>query len=106
MSLSTERAALIVSIRSGNSAPGVGSSGTVTRLTSLMCAETEYIPYVGGQVRSLDFPGVQKQRSSVSIHSSEPTPTKRFAGVNAGKGESERLRRLQKSCFRESWCLG
>lgn len=59
---------------------GAGSKGILTSPMSFTCAETEYIPYVGGQTRILSFPGTQKHRSKASIASSLPTPTKRFSG--------------------------
>lgn len=40
-------------------------------------------------MRILDFAGVQKHRSRASMHSSEPTPTKRLAGVSGGNSESK-----------------
>lgn len=57
------------------------SRGTLTMLMSFICALTEYMPYVGGQVRIWSCPGVQKQRRRASMTSSEPTPTKSLSGV-------------------------
>ena len=54
--------------------------GTERTEMSLTCAETVYIPYVGGQTRIEDAPGGQKTRINVSMASSEPTPTKRLDG--------------------------
>jgi hypothetical protein len=62
---------------------GAGSNGTFTSPTSFTCAETEYMPYVGGQTRILSRAGTQKQRSRASIASSLPTPTNKFVGVMA-----------------------
>lgn len=82
---------------------GAGSNGTFTRPTSFTCAETEYMPYVGGQTRILSRPGTQKQRRSASIASSLPTPTNRVSGVSVLGVCSWVLRRLQSSCLRSCW---
>jgi hypothetical protein len=72
-----------VDLRDDTSIPksGAGSRGTLINPISLTCAETEYMPYVGGQTKILSRPGMQKQRSKASIASSLPTPTKIFSGV-------------------------
>ncbi len=79
--------------------------GTFTREMSFTCADTLYMPYVGGQVRILSLPGTQKARIKASIASSEPTPQKRWAGVMFLEVWVWVLRRLQKSCLRSSWWL-
>src|SRR5674476_728756 len=48
--------------------------------TSLIFAQTLYIPYVGGQVIILLLPGSQKIRKARSITSSLPLPIKIFCG--------------------------
>jgi len=53
-------------------------SGTSTMPTSLIFAQTLYIPYVGGVVIIASSPGLQKILISKSIASSLPTPTKIF----------------------------
>ena len=47
--------------------------------TSLTVAQIEYIPYVGGQINILSFPGTQTQRNNMSILSSDPTPRHKFS---------------------------
>ena len=80
-----------------------GNKGTETMEMSFMHADTLYIPYVGGQVRIEEVPGMQKQRSMASIASSEPTPTNRFEGVRVLEVWVFVLRRAQRSCLRSCW---
>src|SRR2546423_1366971 len=58
------------------------SNGTCTISTSLTCALTAYMPYVGGHVSILSLPGMQKHRSKASIASSDPTPQNKFSGFS------------------------
>ena len=89
----------------GTSRPndGAGNKGILTRPMSFTCADTEYMPYVGGQTRILSRPGTQKQRSRASIASSLPTPTKRFSGVRDFGVWMWVLRRFMRSCLRGVW---
>src|SRR5690242_15247259 len=92
---------------------GAGRRGMEVSAMSLECAETVYIPYVGGQTRILSREGAQKQRRRQSIASSLPTPRKRFSGVRGGDGVvlvvvvviggGEALRRSQRRDFRAPW---
>lgn len=75
------------------------SRSTLTTSTSLTCALTLYMPYVGGHVRILSFPGRQKHRSRASIASSEPTPRNRFSGL-MGLSAAGSFRSEQKRCLR------
>ena len=90
-----------VDVIAGTSIPnsGPGRRGILTSPMSFTCADTEYIPYVGGQTRILSFPGTQKQRSKASIASSLPTPTNRFSGVMFLVVWACVFRRLQSSCL-------
>ncbi len=55
-------------------------SGTSLTATSLISAETRYIPYVGGQMMHSSRPGSQNMRKRRSIASSLPLPIKMFSG--------------------------
>src|SRR5271170_4705960 len=63
--------------------PSCTFKGTCTTAISFTSALTAYIPYVGGHVKILSFPGTQKHRSSASIASSEPTPQNKFSGLRS-----------------------
>lgn len=82
---------------------GAGSKGTLTKPTSLTWADTEYMPYVGGQTRILSRPGTQKHRNKASIASSLPTPTNKFSGARVFGVCACVFRRLQSSCLRSCW---
>ena len=75
-------------------------NGALKISTSLTCAETAYMPYVGGQVRIWSMPGRQKHRRRASMASSLPTPTKRCSGVSVLVVWLWVLRKLQSSCLR------
>jgi len=61
------------------SSPLYNSSGTLTIPTSLTCAQTAYIPYVGGVVKIFSLPpGTTHTLISISITSSLPTPKTRI----------------------------
>lgn len=83
--------------------PGAGRRGILTSPMSFVCADTEYMPYVGGQTSILSTEGMQKQRSRASIASSLPTPTKRFAGVRGVEEWICVLRREQRCCLSTGW---
>src|SRR5665213_940458 len=52
-----------------NEKPSSTFRGTWTIATSFTSALTAYIPYVGGHVKILSFPGTQKHRNRASIAS-------------------------------------
>ena len=79
--------------------------GTWTTETSLICADTPYMPYVGGHVRILSLPGTQKQRRRLSIASSDPTPTNKLSGVSVLSVCVLPFRRLHNRRFSSCWCL-
>lgn len=63
-------------------------SGTSTTSTSLIAADTLYIPYVGVQIMSFSLAGLQNTRIMASIASSLPTPQNRLSGVKAPLGSA------------------
>src|ERR1700733_7568903 len=83
--------------------PSSTFSGTCTISTSLTCALTAYMPYVGGHVSILSLPGTQKHRSRASIASSDPTPQHKFSGLSAFLVWTHVFRSLQKPSFNSDW---
>mmetsp|Transcript_1732 Transcript_1732/g.3209 ORF Transcript_1732/g.3209 Transcript_1732/m.3209 type:complete len:201 (-) Transcript_1732:193-795(-) len=66
--------------------------GTSLTATSLTAAQTLYMPYVGGVVMTLSREGTQKMRKSMSMASSEPTPTNTWEGTQPRMPENSSLR--------------
>jgi hypothetical protein len=75
------------------------TSGTSSTPTSFTFAVTLYMPYVGGSVITLSFPGTHSTRYSMSITSSDPTP--RNTQFSSGTPRKAAIVRLSSSCVGE-----
>ncbi len=70
------------SLTSGTRTSKDSFKGTDTMPISFTLAETLYMPYVGGVMRILSLPGIQKTLIKRSMASSLPTPMKIWLGLH------------------------
>ena len=75
------------------------SRGTSMTWTSLIAADTLYIPYVGEQIMILSRPGLQNTLMTASMASSLPTPQNKLSGFSVPGCFACLFRRSQINCF-------